>query len=262
MKPRVAASSYLNTAPLVWTFKHGPRAHDIELLEAVPARCADMLEKGEADIALVPAIEYQRNQSVSVVPGIAVASRESVRSVVLASKRSLLSEIRRVALDESSRTSAALIKIIFREFVHGEPEWISSAPDLQTMLADNDAALLIGDPAMTFSREGLHVFDMASLWRKYTGLGFVFALWMFTTDAADAVTALDLPGACREGLARKSEIIDYYQPLLGLPRSELEIYLSQNITFHLDDEFIAGLNLFYNLAYKHKLTRGMRALNL
>ena len=142
-----------------------------------------LLERGEVDVALVPIIEYQRMADVAVVPDVCVGSRERVRSVVLASKVENLRDIRRIALDESSRTSAALLKIIFREFLGFEPEWISRTPDVEQMLADNDAALIIGDPAMTFARDNLHVFDLASLWRAHTGLGFVFAMWMVRDDA-------------------------------------------------------------------------------
>lgn len=262
LKPRLAASSYLNTAPLIWSFRDGSRQNDVELVEAVPARCAELLAEGEVDVALVPAIEYQRIPGLIVVPEVCVASREKVRSVILASKLEALKDIRTVALDESSRTSATLIKIIFREFLGFEPEWVSTAPDLKKMLIDNDAALLIGDPAMTFPRRGLNVFDMASLWRQYTGLGFVFALWMIGSNASAQSRAIDLAGACGEGLARAEEIIDFYKPLLGLSREELETYLGENITFYLDDELRAGLDLFYKLAHKHSLIPALRPLNL
>jgi chorismate dehydratase len=221
-----------------------------------------LLAHGDVDVALVPAIEYQRIPDLAVVSGVCVASREKVRSVILASKLDELKDIRTVALDESSRTSAALIKIIFREFLSFEPKWVSTAPDLSSMLVDNDAALLIGDPAMTVPRQGLNVFDLAGLWRKYTGLGFVFALWMIGSNASPESRVIDLAGACAEGLEREAEIIDFYEPLLGLSRKELETYLRENITFYLDDELRAGLNLFYKLAHKHSLIPALRPLSL
>lgn len=213
-------------------------------------------------MALVPVIEYQRIPDLTVVPGVCVGSREKVRSVNLVSKLAELKNIRSVALDESSRTSATLVKIIFREFLGFEPEWISAAPDLNRMLAENDAALIIGDPGMTFSREGFKVFDMASLWRSYTSHGFVFAMWMIGPGASPEARAIDFVAACREGLARTKEIIDFYQPLLGLARDELQTYLGENLSFAFDDELRAGLDLYYKLACRHDLIPAVKPLNL
>jgi len=129
------------------------------------------------------------------------------------------------------------------------------------MLRETDAALIIGDPGMTFSREGLRVWDMAGLWREHTGLGFVFAMWMIGPNASAEARAIDFLAACREGLARTEEIIDFYQPLLGLPREDLQKYLGENLSFSIDDELRAGLDLYYELAYKHKLIPTVKPLN-
>jgi chorismate dehydratase len=227
----------------------------------VPARCAELLGQGLVDVALVPAIEYQRIPGLFVVPKVCVGSREKVRSVILVSKLDELKDINTIALDESSRTSATLIKIIFKEFLGFEPRWVSAPPDLEQMLEQNDAALLIGDPGMTFSREGVHTYDLASLWREHTGLGFVFAMWMIRSGAAAESRAIDFVAACEEGLKQVDDIINFYQPLLGLPRRELEIYLHENISFSLDDELRSGLDLFYELAYKHGLIPALQPLN-
>jgi chorismate dehydratase len=247
---------------LIWSFQHSSRRNDIELVEAVPARCGEMLAQGLVDVALVPAIEYQRIPDLVVVPGVCVGSREKVRSVNLVSKLDDLKDISRVALDESSRTSATLVKIIFREFLGFEPEWVSSAPDLKRMLAENDAALIIGDPGMTFSPHHFKIFDMASLWRRHTGRGFVFAMWMIGPTASAEARAIDFVAACREGIARTEEIIDFYQPLLGLPREALQKYLGENLSFGIDDDLSAGLDLYYKLAYKHNLIPAVKPLNL
>jgi len=105
--PRIAASSYLNTAPLIWSFARGARRRDVRLLtDTAPARCADMLARGEADAALVPVIEYQRLPEVEVVPGVCVGARGDVRSVVLVTRGAELKDVRTIALDISSRTSS------------------------------------------------------------------------------------------------------------------------------------------------------------
>src|ERR1043166_1097855 len=164
-KPRIAASSYLNTAPLIWSFVHGSQRDAVQLLtDTAPARCAEILARGEVDAALVPVIEYQRIPDIAIVPDVCVGSKTAVRSVVLVTRKNNLKKVERVALDESSRTSAALVKIIFREFLRFEPEWQTAAPDLHGMMQQADAALIIGDPAMTISREQFRVFAAPRLW--------------------------------------------------------------------------------------------------
>src|SRR6185503_8376909 len=119
----IAASTYLNSAPLIWSFLHGSKRGTVEFTDAVPARCAQLLSQNEVDAALVPVIEYQRMPGGALVPDVGVGSQNEVLSVVLVSKNTHLENIRTVALDESSRTSATLVKVIFREFLEGEPEW-------------------------------------------------------------------------------------------------------------------------------------------
>jgi len=224
---RLAASSYLNSAPLIWSFVYGSHRGDVDFIEAVPARCAQLLAESSVDAALVPVIEYQRIADGLLVSNVCVGSRKEVLSVVLVSKNKRLEEIRTVALDESSRTSATLVKIVFREFLQREPEWTTSAPNLDQMLDKNDAALIIGDPGMTFRRQGLNVWDMASLWREHTGLGFVFAMWMVREDAAERARTVDFGGARDEGVAHIEEIVRSYQDKIPMSVAELRNYLDR-----------------------------------
>jgi chorismate dehydratase len=262
-RPRVAASSYLNTAPLIWSFTRGSRRDEVELLtDAAPARCGDMLARGAADVALVPVIEYQRMPEVEVVPDVCVGARRAVRSVVLVTRGVELKDVRRVALDNSSRTSIALVQIIFREFLRRTPEFSRGEPNLSAMLDASDAALIIGDPAMTFPREGLVVYDLATLWREWTGLGFVFAMWMSREGASERVRRVDFAAARDEGLSHAEELADEYARTLSLPRAELLSYLRENICFKLDEEMRAGLELYYKLAHRHGLVGSLRPLKL
>ena len=261
--PRIAASSYLNTAPLVWSFISGTRQRDVELVrDAAPSRCADMLARAEVEAALVPVIEYQRINDLMVVPYVCVGSRASVRSVVLVMRDRLddLRDVRTVALDTSSRTSAALVQIIFREFLGIEPAWMSRAPDVGSMLEEADAALLIGDPGMSFPREHTVVYDLAELWRKHTGLGFVFAMWMARTREIEKVRSLDFSGARDEGLESIEEIASAYSCVVNLSPSEIKSYLLENISFEMNEEMSAGLDLFYKLAEKHTIIPEARPL--
>lgn len=249
---RLAASTYLNSAPLIWSFLHGSKRGTVDFIDAVPARCAQLLSQNEVDAALIPVIEYQRIPGGAIVPNVCVGSKEEVLSVVLVSKNTQLEDIRSVALDESSRTSATLVKVIFREFLEREPEWTTSSPKLNEMLDRNDAALIIGDPGMTFPRTGLKVWDMATLWRNYTGLGFVFAMWMARNEAID----VDFAGARDEGLTRIEEIISYYS---HIPMN-LRKYLTENIVYRIDDSMQRGLQRYFELAHKHRLIERVKPL--
>ena len=263
MKIRVAASSYLNSAPLIWSFLQGPHEGSVDFVEAVPARCAQLLAQSSVEVALVPVIEYQRIAGGSLVPNVCVGSRKEVLSVVLVSKNKRLEDIRTVALDESSRTSATLVKIIFREFLEREPEWTTRAPNLEAMLEQNDAALIIGDPGMTFPRQGLNVWDMAGLWRQHTGLGFVFAMWMVrgnTIDATEHARGVDFAEARDEGVAHIEEIVRSYQDKIPMRVEELRNYLTENIVFNVDDSMERGLRLYFELAFKHGLIESVRPL--
>jgi chorismate dehydratase len=260
--PRIAASSYLNTAPLIWSFLHGSQRNAVQLFtDKAPARCAEMLRSGEVDAALVPVIEYQRMADIAIVPGVCVGSRAAVRSVVIASKQNNLKKIKRVALDESSRTSVALVKIIFREFLGFEPEWQTSPPDLRSMLEHNDAALIIGDPAMTIPRDKFRVFDLATLWHDYTGFGFVFAMWMAGKNTAEQVRAVDFTAARDEGLAHLDNIAARNRPQ-DLSPEEIKDYLTRNIAFQLDEDMLKGLQLYFDLAHKHELIGQLKPLAL
>ena len=260
--PRLAASSYLNTAPLIWSFLHGSLRGQVQLLtDKAPARCAEMLANGEVNAALVPIIEYQRLANVAVVPDICVGSRLAARSVVLATRLNNLKKVKRVALDDSSRTSVALVKIIFSQFLGFEPDWMSLPSDLKSMLAHADAALIIGDPAMNISTRQFRVFDLATLWREFTGFGFVFAMWMARAEDAGRIRQLDFAGARKEGLAHLHEIAADYEKQVSLTSSEIKQYLMHNIAFSMDDEMRKGLALYFELSSKYRLIDEVKPLN-
>ena len=257
--PRIAASSYSNTAPLVWSFLYGKNHGKAELiLDNAPARSADLLAGGRVDAALVPVIAYQSIEEALLVPDVCVGARSRVRSVCLVTKGIDLADVRTVSLDTSSRTSVALTKIIFREFFGFDPEWRDARPDVDEMLAESDAALIIGDPALALSAGAHHragkyadyqAFDLAELWHRHTGLGFVFAMWM----ARGGVPEIDFSGARDEGLHHLDEIIANYGPDIGLGKSEMKSYLAKNISYTINETMLQGMELYFELAAKNGL---------
>lgn len=258
--PRLAASSYLNSAPLIWSFLRGSMKEKVSFTDPVPAKCADLLAQDSVDAALVPVIEYQRIPDIQLVPGVCVGSKEKVRSVVLVTRTDDLKTVQSVALDESSRTSATLVRIIFKEFIGWEPSWRTATPNLGQMLAENDGALIIGDPGMTFSRDGYQVWDLATLWRQHTGLGFVFAMWMIRDGAPAPARGLEFAKARDEGLAALDEIVEHYENQLGLTREAIVEYLTKNISFEPDESMAAGLGLYFQLAHKQRLIEAVKPL--
>ena len=230
----------------------------VTFTDPVPSKCADLLAQKVVDVALVPVIEYQRIPDVHLVPGVCVGSKEQVRSVVLVTRTDDLKAVRSVALDESSRTSATLVKVIFKEFIGREPRWRTAIPNLGQMLVENDGALIIGDPGMTFSRDGYQVWDLATLWRQHTGLGFIFAMWMIRDDAPAAAQRLEFALARDEGLSVLNEIIEHYEKLLPLTREAIVEYLTKNISFEPDESMSAGLSLYFQLAHKHELISAVK----
>src|ERR1700751_17022 len=151
---RVSAISYLNTAPLMWNFEHGSDSVELrkvfEVDYTLPSRCAQMLAEGSADIGIIPVAAYTTVPGLLVLPDVAIPSRGAVRSILVISQRPW-SEIRSVALDSSSRTSAALVQVLLK-MQNREVALAPAEPNLDAMLKRYDAALLIGDPALEVDR--------------------------------------------------------------------------------------------------------------
>jgi chorismate dehydratase len=265
--PRISASSYSNTAPLVWSFLYGQNHGKIEIiLDTAPARSAALLEQNRVDAALVPVIAYQMLDGLRLVPDVCVGARERVRSVCLVTKGKDLADVKTVALDVSSKTSVVLTKMIFREFLGFEPVWQDAAPDLESMLSEADCALLIGDPALQLSVPSMpanieggpafRVFDLAELWKQYTGLGFVFAMWMTRSENC----RIDFAAARDEGLGHIEEIVSNYGNDINLDREEFKKYLTENISYSVDDSMREGMDLYFKLAAQAGLIRENKPL--
>lgn len=253
---RVSAISFLNTAPLMWDFEHGEAAdrlrEDFHVSYTVPSRCADDLKSGAADIGIIPAAAYTTIPELVIIPDVAIASKNAVRSILLISKVPL-EKIRSVAVDDSSRTSAALVEIFLRKFVGIDPGFSRQDPQLETMLQWHDAGLLIGDPALLANTTGLYVYDLAEQWRHWTGRPFVFAFWAVRRAAlATAASHLNIARVFQEsrdhGALHIAEIASAWTSKLQLTEALIREYLTSNIDYALDAENLDGLRLFYRYA--------------
>ncbi|HKT13499.1 MAG TPA: menaquinone biosynthesis protein [Terriglobia bacterium] len=247
-RPRVSVVKYLNTAPLIWGMLKGDQQGQYDLDFTTPARCADDLATGDAAVGIVPSIEYQRIDGLRILPGCSIASKGIVKSVLLLSKIPL-ERVETVALDNSSRTSAALVRVLLQKFYSRTIQAVTVDPEPAKMLQQADAALLIGDPALTFDGGGLMVYDLAAEWKKFTGLPFVFAVWAGHEDAGLGRFCRDFEESRDYGLAHIDDIACEYARKLGLTPEAVKVYLKENIDYSLDEENRKGLALFYGLAH-------------
>jgi chorismate dehydratase len=261
---RISAISYLNTAPLMWDFEHGgtdPLAENangwgtqFEISYTLPSACARSLADGTADIGIIPAAAYTEIPGLQVLPEVAIASRRAVRSILLVSNVPL-EKVRTVALDTSSMTSVALTKVLFQKWLGGGRTFTAMAPNVDQMLAEHDAGLLIGDPALKIDRKRYHTLDLAEEWIRHTGKPFVFAFWAVRADALkEASPALDLAAVFQksrdQGLepSNLNQIVREWAPRLDMSETDVRNYLTQNIHYQLDAGCMEGLQLFYRYA--------------
>jgi chorismate dehydratase len=171
-----------------------------------------------------------------------------------------LESVKSIALDVSSKTSVALTKIVFREFFEREPIYKEAEPNLDEMLVGSDCALLIGDPALTVDESLYRKFDLAETWKKFTGCGFVFAMWMANAEKSEIAGQIDFRGNRDEGLRHLDEIIASYAAEISLSPGDFKTYLSENISYTIDDSMREGLSLYFRLAHKHNLIERLKPL--
>jgi chorismate dehydratase len=277
-KLRISIVQYLNTAPLVWSFTNGPLHGKYDLSFTVPSQCAEQLRAGKADVAIIPAIEYQRIDDLVILPDMAIASKKQVRSLLIISKKPV-EQVKSLALDGSSRSTQALARILCAEKWKIAPQFFEAPPDLSAMLEQADATLLIGDPALRIavgmeteswpgaegqticqaatlgitSSELLYVYDVVGEWRTLTGLPAVLAVWAARRHVATPEVAADFLASRDFGLSRIPEICFDAARQLELPEPALVSYLRQNIDFSLDEENRRGLELYFAHAAKRGL---------
>jgi chorismate dehydratase len=249
MMIRLGVVGYLNARPLVYGLDRSLR---FLLRFDVPSTCAALLHDGVIDVGLIPSIEYLRGGPYSIVPDLAIASRGPVASVMLYTARPM-SEVRSIAMDISSRTSVALVRVLCARLFKISPKIESSGPDLPAMLGRCDAALIIGDNALfqppnTDPLLPVEAIDLGQAWTRMTGLPFVYAFWAGRPDALEAGDVTALRQARDAGVAASDEVARQYLRDAPALQAVGARYLRDNIKYDLGDEERAGLELFYRYA--------------
>jgi chorismate dehydratase len=244
---RIGAVSFLNSRPLVRGLERWPDRFSIRY--DLPRVCADLLHQGAIDVGLVPSIEYLKGDAYRAVPDAAVVSDGPVRSVALFTGVPI-ERIRTIALDTSSRTSVALLRVLcVRHFGIG-PRFVEHRPDIDAMLGVADAALLIGDPALLVEHalKGLQKIDLGAEWRALTGLPFVYAFWTGRPGVLTTADVIVMQQARADGEADPDGVARLFfdgDPVAQRIGGE---YLRENIRFRMGERELAGLERFYELA--------------
>lgn len=286
-KLRISVVQYLNTAPLVRGFTHGPLQGKYELSFTVPSLCADALRTGAADVAIIPAIEYQRIPDLVILPDLSIASKERVRSLLIVSKEPIR-RAKRIALDHSSRSTQALTKILCANRWNISPQFHEAEPDIASMLSDSDAALVIGDPALRLAisaetkakpgRDGellcegktvgspqfpsLHIYDVVHEWWQMTERPAVLAVWAARKEIVTEPLADEFLDSLNFGLKNLDAICKEASAEMNLPEKELKLYLKTNIDYSLDDENRKGLLAYYSHAVKLGLLEKLNPITI
>jgi len=257
MPIRLGAVSYLNARPLVYGLDR--RSDRFSVRFDVPSKCATLLHEQQIDLGLIPSIEYVHGPDYRIVPGVAIASDGPVASVALFTTRPAAA-IRSIALDRSSRTSVALLRILCAERFGIEPTLVAMEPDLPSMLKHSDAALLIGDAALFADHErlGLEKIDLGAEWKTLTRLPFVWAFWAGRSGVVAPEDTSALVEARDAGVKNAEEVSRQYCAAnpgaagSGAERARRERrgaeYLRENVKYDLGERERAGLQTFYNFA--------------
>jgi len=245
---RIGAVRYLNARPLIYGLDRWCARLGGELVERVPAPLTALLRSGDLDVALIPAIDAVSDDAFCIVPGACISSRGPVRSVRLWSGVPL-ERVTSLALDTSSHSSAAMARLLLAHEHGVRPRLIHAPPDLDAMLAQADAALLIGDPAL--QARAPHLLDLGEAWDALVGLPFVFAVWAARRGADLAWAPAALRHAHQAGAAALDTIAADGARRLDLPFEVCAHYLARAIRYHLDSDALAGLRRFGEMAESH-----------
>lgn len=240
---RIGAVSYLNTKPLVYQLaRFAPAA---EVVFDLPSRLADALAAGKLDVALIPSVEYFQNPDYAIISDACIGCRGPVLSVKLLS-RVPMDKIRTLALDEGSRTSVALVRILLKERHGLTPRLLPFPLGVAAETVEADAVLMIGDRAMHPPAGFPHEWDLGDEWCRWAELPFVFAMWVARKELVPKLSEIEIAlGRARdEGVAHLDEIARSEAAGVRLTPEQSLSYLRDNLYFYLGPRERRGLELF------------------
>ena len=254
MSIRIGSVPYLNEKPLTRWFSHtdAGKASGIEVVYAVPSQLARMLAGGEIAAALVSSFEYFRTPGYAIAPGVSISGQGDIESVRAFAKLPWR-KIESLALDTSSLTSVALLKILLAEQLDSYPAFLHAEPDLDAMLTQADACLLIGDKGWLADGTALNTVDLGRAWRRLTGLPFVYAVWLGKPENITPHLIDSLAAAKAWGLTQLDAIAAEEAERIGTSVRKCRHYLTEVMDYDLGEEHQEALTLFGAKAHRQQL---------
>ncbi len=243
---KIALVSYLNTIP----FLHGLEEVDdgdcdFEIMKEVPSKCASAFRDGLVDVALLPVGALPNIGPYDIITDYCIGCDGEVQTVVLFSHQKL-STIKRIYLDEDSRTSYNLIKVILGDFMKQTVEFINGIPKDPTNISEDEGVLMIGDKVFPYLAVFNHAMDLGKMWKLYTNLPFAFAVWVKKHYVDDGVV-----GELNRRLKMGVDHIDLGRFKSTNPKIDLDTYLSKYISYSFDQAKQEALIKYLGLAKKY-----------
>jgi chorismate dehydratase len=238
-KLKISVVSYLNSRPFIEGMKLSGFTDTVDLSLDIPSLCASKLLDGSVDVGLVPVAVIPLMKEHHILTSYCIGADGPVRSVGLYSEVPL-EQIKTIILDNQSRTSVALVKILCEKLWNIRPDYTLGKDGYESLISGTTAGVVIGD--RTFGLKHPYFYDLSEAWKTLTGLPFVFACWV-SNKPVDKQTEVLFNEALKLGVGERNRVAAVNTPLFP-PNSDLEGYLSRNISFTLDERKRKGLEKF------------------
>lgn len=248
---KISAVSYLNSTPFIYGFENYKDIRQkIELSKDNPAICADKLKTGQADIGLIPAVEYPNVPGGQIISDYCIGAKGAVKTVLLVSDVPLR-QIKGVWLDYQSRTSVNLVQVLAENYWKISPKFVPAQKAYETQIQNSKAGVIIGDRTFKLPKKFAYTYDLAEEWFKYTGMPFTFAVWAANKRVSQAFIGL-FNKACLYGLEHTREVIRQFADNGYTDTRRLKKYLENDISYNFDNEKRKAMNYFLQLKQKIK----------
>lgn len=243
-KLKISAVSYLNTLPFLYGIKNSKIIDQIDFEQDIPSVCATKLLDNKVDLALVPVAVIPLLKNPHIISDFCIGANGKVKTVLLLSDVPL-GEIQSIYLDYQSRTSVNLIQVLSKKYWKISPEWINAQKGYEQNIKGKKAGLIIGDRTFHLQKKYNYTFDLAEEWEKYTGLPFVFAVWVANKSVSKAFIS-DFNLALSSGINNIDKVVDEYHENFPESTINLHEYFTQYISYAFDDKKKQAMSLFFD----------------
>lgn len=241
----IALVSYYNTLPFLNGLKGNSRLNRSKFILLPPSGCLEVFKNKEADIALVPVGALSTLKDYKIISDYCIGCDGDVLTVGLFANKPI-EQVNFVYLDQDSRTSAILVKVLLEEYFKVNPNYLTNLPTQLDDIGDDDGVLMIGDKVFQYGKSFKYVYDLGRYWKEYTGFPFVFAVWIAKKEISESII-IEFNQALKHGLDLIPELVKN----LNNDAIDLASYYKENISFELTLDKIKGMNLYLKKAKKY-----------